>query len=435
MKKMIAFLLCLCLVLSGCGASTAETQPETTEATPTTVATEAPTEAATEAVAALEGTIEETVVYDDGTFKLTAKEIDYSDKYNIKVKFLAENNSDNTVSFVGSNFSINGITMYCNLYCEVAPGKKANDSIDIDRDDLEKYGIKSIATVKGQDPYIYNKDDKETIARFQFSLETSISDGYVQEVDKSGQTIYDKDGVVIKYRGIETDWSGDEVLSFYVENNTDVDFGVYVDDTSVNGFMVYGSMVAYAYSGCVTYEELGFLSSDMEENDIDSIEEVSFTMYAYNRENGKLWTTDEIIVGREPSESLSVQPEETTSETAGDITEKVESAAAVLRNTMTDYFDNFEVVCDGTTIYAYIWQSGNAMASAKAAQGDSECLEAWNGLVDNVVEASANVSEIVRKIAGDDVIVFFSVKNDLNLEKILITASNGILIYDAVNSK
>ena len=96
-----------------------------------------------------------------------------------------------------------------------------------------------------------------------------------------------------------------------MENNTDVDFGVYVDDTSVNGFMVYGSMVAYAYSGCVTYEELDFLSSDMEENDIDSIEEVSFTMYAYNRENGKLWTTDEIIVGQVPSESLPLQPEET----------------------------------------------------------------------------------------------------------------------------
>lgn len=439
MKKVIAFLLCLCLVLSGCGASTAETQPETTEATPTTVATEAPTEAptnaSTETIAALEGTIAETVVYDDGTFKLTAKEIDYSDKYNIKIKLLAENNSDKTVSFLGSNFSINGITMYCSFYCEVAPGKKANDSIDIDRDDLEKYGIKSIATVKGQDPYIYNKDDKETIARFQFSLETSISDGYVQEIDKSGQTIYDKDGVVIKYRGIETDWSGDEVLSFYVENNTDVDFGVYVDDTSVNGFMVYGSMVAYAYSGCVTYEELDFLSSDMEENDIDSIEEVSFTMYAYNRENGKLWTTDEIIVGQVPSESLPLQPEETTGEAADDIPEKVESAAAVLRNTMVDYFDNFEVVCDGTTIYAYIWQSGNAMTSAKAAQGNSECLESWNSFVDSVVEASATVSETVRKMAGDDVIVFFSVKNDLNLEKILITASDGILIYDAVNSK
>lgn len=49
MKKLIAFLICISLFLTGCGASTAETQPETTEATPTTVATEAPTEAATEA--------------------------------------------------------------------------------------------------------------------------------------------------------------------------------------------------------------------------------------------------------------------------------------------------------------------------------------------------------------------------------------------------
>lgn len=363
------------------------------------------------------------------------KKLTISDDYDIEIKVLAENGSDKNVSFTGNYFSINGITMYCGFHVSVAPGKKANDSISIDRDDLEKYGIKSIATVVAQDAYIYNKDDSKTITNFKFSLETSIADGYVQEVDKSGQTVYAKDGVVIKYRGIDTDWSGDEVLVFYVENNTDVDFNVHAQNVSVNGFMVYGSMVARAYSGCVTYSELDFSSSDMEENDIDSIEDVSLTMYAYNSDIGELWTTDEITVGREPSESLSLQPEETTSETAGDIPEKVESAAAVLRNTMADYFDNFEVVCDGATIYAYIWQSGNAMASAKAAQGDSECLESWNSFVDNVVEASANVSEMVRKIAGDDVIVFFSVKNDLNLEKILITASNGILIYDAVNSK
>jgi major membrane immunogen (membrane-anchored lipoprotein) len=111
MKKSIAFLICISLFLTGCGASTAETQPETTEATPTTVATEAPTEAATEAptetVAAEEGTIAETVVYDDGTFKLTAKEIDYSDDYSIKIKVLAENNSDKNVSFTGTQFSVN----------------------------------------------------------------------------------------------------------------------------------------------------------------------------------------------------------------------------------------------------------------------------------------------------------------------------------------
>lgn len=52
MKKLIAFLICISLFLTGCGASTAETQPEATEATPTTVATEAPTEATTSPVEA-----------------------------------------------------------------------------------------------------------------------------------------------------------------------------------------------------------------------------------------------------------------------------------------------------------------------------------------------------------------------------------------------
>lgn len=317
MKKLIAFLICISLFLTGCGAPTAETQPETTEATPTTVATEAPTEAATEApteaVAAEEGTIAETVVYDDGTFKLTAKEIDYSDDYSIKIKVLAENNSDKNVSFTGTQFSVNGITMYCGLHENVAPGKKSNGSIDITRENLEKYGIKSIATVKAQDAYIYNKDDKKTITRFQFSLETSISDGYVQEIDKSGQTIYDKDGIIIKYRGIETDWTDNEILSFYVENRTDSDINIFSDDVSVNGFMIYGSMVAHAYAGCVTYDGLSFLSSDLEENDIDSIEEVSFSLHASDSETKKrLWTTDEITVGRVPQQDATPNTEAAT---------------------------------------------------------------------------------------------------------------------------
>ena len=70
MKKLIAFLICISLFLTGCGASTAETQPETTEATPTTVATEAPTEAATEAPTETDGTQEEST---SGEFSVSAE--------------------------------------------------------------------------------------------------------------------------------------------------------------------------------------------------------------------------------------------------------------------------------------------------------------------------------------------------------------------------
>ena len=74
--------------------------------------------------------------------------------------------------------------------------------------------------------------------------------------------------------------------------------------------MIYGSMVAHAYAGCVTYDGLSFLSSDLEENDIDSIEEVSFSLHASDSETKKrLWTTDEITVGRVPQQDATPNTE------------------------------------------------------------------------------------------------------------------------------
>ena len=109
MKRILALILCLCMVLAGCGgAATAET----TEAS-TTATTEAPTEATTEPVTTAatepepeEPTLEEVVVYDDGTFKLTAKEIDFTDKYSFKIKMLAENNSDQNQSVDKPQFCV-----------------------------------------------------------------------------------------------------------------------------------------------------------------------------------------------------------------------------------------------------------------------------------------------------------------------------------------
>lgn len=306
MKRFFSLFLCLCLILSGCGTVSVETaatisEIETvpTETTmpilPTTVS-----DASTSSAEMLNDiTISETVIFDNGDFKLTVKEIDFSDNYDIKVKFLAENNSDKNVSILGQNFSINGITLYCSFYIEVAAGKKANDSLKIDRDDLAYVGITDIATIQGQDCYIYDKDISKKITDFRFNLSTSIADGYQQEVDRSGQTVYAENGVVVKYRGIVPGTYSGEELEFYFENETDTNLGIYVDNVSVNGFMVYGSMVAHAYPNCVTYETLNFSTSDLEDNDIEVIEEVSLNLYGYDQDaSKKVWTSEEFTVGR-----------------------------------------------------------------------------------------------------------------------------------------
>ena len=123
MKRLFPLFLFMCTLLCGCGSTVSETEPpETTPATESVAPVVlTPTSAAAESVSASPGnvTISETVVFDNGDFKLTAKEIDFSDDYDVRVKFLAENNTANTVSIVGSDFSINGITMYCNFYIEI----------------------------------------------------------------------------------------------------------------------------------------------------------------------------------------------------------------------------------------------------------------------------------------------------------------------------
>lgn len=316
MKRLISLLLVLCLSFGMVACSSEEAEPESTSGSGTSIIATVPTsEVATEPTETnpIETEpvetepklpyLEEVVVYDDGVFKLTAKEIDYSDKYSVDIKFLAENNSDKNVSFSGDYFTINGITMYCSFYIQVAAGKKANDRLEIRRDDLEEFGIEQISTIVAQDAYIYDSDEYSRILDFNFTLSTSIADTYQQQIDNGGQVIYDKDGIVVKYCGVVDNGYGREELKFYIENSTDQNVNITVDNVSVNGFMVYGSMVAYAYSECVTYDRLEFSASDMEENDISKIEEVSFSLRAYDQETYRtIWETEEITLTREIAE-------------------------------------------------------------------------------------------------------------------------------------
>lgn len=297
MKRFICMILAMVLALGlmACGADPAPATPSDNlqnKPAPAPAQTEAPTESAVPSAQ-----IQEAVVYEDSSFRLTAKEIDYSDSRDIRIKFLAENNSDKTVAFVGNDFTINGITIYCNFYISIAAGKKANGSLDISLEDLDYVGIEEIATVTAQDVFIYDKDANETITHLAFSLDTSIADSHTQEIDDSGELLYEQDGIRVVYRGIETNWMDEPVLSVFVENASDINCTIHVEDVSVNGFMVYGNMATPAYAGTVSYGDIDFSGSDLEENDIDVIEEVCFTLWAYDGENyNTLWRSEELTV-------------------------------------------------------------------------------------------------------------------------------------------
>ena len=100
-----------------------------------------------------DATIEETVMYDEGDVKITATGLSYSN-YDVKLELMIENNTDKDLEFVSGSMgyscnSVNGImTNDGYLLCDVAAGKKANDSISFDFDQLMLYGINEIADIE-----------------------------------------------------------------------------------------------------------------------------------------------------------------------------------------------------------------------------------------------------------------------------------------------
>lgn len=431
MKRKLCAAVCACLLLTGCGTAPAQSteQPEATQATaletkPVVETTTPQTVPETTATPAPQNpTLSETVVYEDDDFKLTAKELDFSNCAQLKIKFLAENNSNKNVVFFGQNFTINGITLSGYMYVKVAAGKKTNDYATFQWDDLATAGITEIATIVAQDAHISDTDSYETIVETPFKLETSIANDYIQEIDKSGQTIIEKDGIVIKYRGVSETWADTEKLDFYVENSGNQNVNIMVKDVSINGFTVYGNMVARAYPHCVTYDSVAFLNDDFKANDIESINEVAIRLYAYDSATYRtLWTSDEIKLFRQPVETVKENKTGADSMPPESVLSEVEAATGGVYNDFSIKNDNGAVLITCT-----FPGMGKVVPLLKA--GNAELLDKWNPFVESYQKA-CNATRDFLKNAGYDVPVKWILLNDEDTSKSLIEIVDGEVLYD-----
>lgn len=144
MKKVICLLLILCAVasLTACGndtnpGGTAETQqPAESDALEN--------KPSDERLGTFDksASLDETVMVDEGGVKITAAGLKYTD-YSVELELTIENNSGKDLSFVSGSvgYNCNSINGYMvtdgYLNCDVADGKKANDSINFSYDGRE----------------------------------------------------------------------------------------------------------------------------------------------------------------------------------------------------------------------------------------------------------------------------------------------------------
>lgn len=149
--------------------------------------------------------------------------------------------------------------------------------------------------------------------------------------------------------------------------------------------------------------------------------------------------TPTTVATEAPTEAETEAPTETdgTQEesTSGEFSVSAETAAVLIESTLKDSFENVSVTCDGSTIVIDIWQTGIAYGVSEAVSGNSECIESWNTLVENITGLSSAALEMAKTIGVQDASILLNIKNDLNTENALLTIFNDTVIYDAVNSK
>ena len=295
MKRMleIVLVLTMLLTLAGCGASAVESGSQSVPAESVKAETESQlADNSSERLPKFSRTaqIEETVLLDEDNVRVIATELTY-ESYAAELEVTIENNSDRDLSFISGSIgyscnSVNGIMVEDGyLNCDVAAGKKAMDTIMLDYETMQLYGISEIAEIELG---IYTTDDdfndtyytprKITTSadagdefdplRYQQRITSEAAQNtFAYEVEFfAANRLYERDGVAVLSEALLRNKDGEYLLLVEVENQSEDLRVVSTGNITVNNLILEGSrwsnnMIAPGKRGIITVD----LSSVAEE--------------------------------------------------------------------------------------------------------------------------------------------------------------------------
>lgn len=277
MKRMLTALLASAmLLLAGCSSGNSEpisvTSVDTAASNVGEMASEDSTTTEDPAV-----TLDETVIYDENDIKITATGLNEDGFLGPELNLLIENNGAQNIIVQPDYCLVNGYMMYGLMSSDVAASKKNNDTLDFSRSTLKACGIDQIADIRLK-LTVSDSDSWMTLFKTdEITLQTSAAGTYTQVYDDSGEVIYDTNGIKVVAKSADDEFLGKGVV-FYLENNTDRHVVVNGENISVNGYMMTDLFYADLAPQSHAVDILTLLSSDLENNSIDNIEEVDLTL-------------------------------------------------------------------------------------------------------------------------------------------------------------
>ena len=225
--------------------------------------------------------VEERVLVDENNIRITLTSMSSSwlgEEINVRI----ENDNDHPITVQVRHMSINGLMIDAPVFSPtIAAGMMANDSISVMSSEIENNSIENIGIIELQ--FIAFEDfftdyilDTDVI-----TIETSMVNQINQTLPENRVELFNQDGITIYHTGYSEGELGEFNVKFFIVNNTHELVTVQAREESVNGIMIMGTMSADIMPNKATNTTLGFFSWDLEANNIDDVETISFYLYIF----------------------------------------------------------------------------------------------------------------------------------------------------------
>ena len=153
-----------------------------------------------------------------------------------------------------------------------------------------------------------NSSTEESTPSTSESIATEATDGDTapssepeeQSAPFAPLTLVDNDQVTVTITDVTENGFWGYTLKVFLENKTDQELMFTTDKVSVNGFMCDPFWAATVAAGKKANEEISFSENDFEKNNIESVEEITFTLRIYDSSN---WLADDVL-----AETFTINP-------------------------------------------------------------------------------------------------------------------------------
>lgn len=227
-------------------------------------------------------TIEEQELINQDGIVITAKEYVTDNIWGDGIKLVLENNTDKTVT-VGCNALIVNNYMITDLFvAEVAPGKKSNEVMYLSNTELKAAGIDTVGQVEIYF-HVYDSASYDNIFDSGcVTIKTSEFANMDTTPEDMGTELYNENGIRIVGKAVDENSFWGTAILLYCENTSGKNVGISVEEMSINGFMMSPLFSTIIYDQKMSLDEITVLSTELETNGIEEIEEVELKFHIYD---------------------------------------------------------------------------------------------------------------------------------------------------------